>query len=99
MKTLTHPGPGGLGPPRAQRGGSGFFRYAALLGGLGGGGIAVCPPAALPGFGRVGFVSDEVLLKKPFRRDTLAEAVRAALQPVAASDTYNIVPLRRSEPS
>jgi signal transduction histidine kinase/CheY-like chemotaxis protein len=44
-------------------------------------------------------IGDEVLLKKPFRRDTLAEAVRAALQPVAASDTYNIVPLRRSEPS
>jgi signal transduction histidine kinase/CheY-like chemotaxis protein len=28
-------------------------------------------------------IGDEVLLKKPFRRDTLAEAVRAALQPVA----------------
>ena len=44
-------------------------------------------------------IGDEVLLKKPFRRDTLAEAVRAALQPVAASDTNNIVPVRRSEPS
>jgi signal transduction histidine kinase/CheY-like chemotaxis protein len=28
-------------------------------------------------------IGDEVLLKKPFRRDTLAEAVRAALQPLA----------------
>ena len=45
-------------------------------------------------------IGDEVLLlKKPFRRDTLAEAVCAALQPVAASDTNNIVPLRRIEPS
>ena len=44
-------------------------------------------------------IGDEVLLKKPFNGDTLAKAVRAALQPVAAGDTYNIVPLRRSEPS
>jgi signal transduction histidine kinase/CheY-like chemotaxis protein len=38
-------------------------------------------------------IGDEVLLKKPFRQDTLAEAVRAALQPVAASDTNNIMRL------
>ena len=44
-------------------------------------------------------IGDEVLLKKPFRRDALAKAVRAVLHPVDASDTNNIVPLRRSEPS
>jgi len=44
-------------------------------------------------------IGNEVLLKKPFRQDALAKAVRAVLQPVAASDTNNIVPLRRSEPS
>jgi CheY-like chemotaxis protein len=44
-------------------------------------------------------IGNEVLLKKPFRRDTLAKAVRAVLQPVAANDTSNIVPLRCSEPS
>jgi signal transduction histidine kinase/ActR/RegA family two-component response regulator len=44
-------------------------------------------------------IGNEVLLKKPFRRDTLAEAVRAILQPLAARDADNIVPLRRSEPS
>ena len=43
-------------------------------------------------------IGNEVLLKKPFRRDTLAKAVRAVLQPVAANDTSNIVPLRCSEP-
>jgi two-component system cell cycle sensor histidine kinase/response regulator CckA len=44
-------------------------------------------------------IGNEVLIKKPFSRDTLAEAVRAALQPVAASTTNNVVPLRRGEPS
>jgi signal transduction histidine kinase/CheY-like chemotaxis protein len=44
-------------------------------------------------------IGNEVLLKKPFRLDTLAEAVRAALRPVSRSDADNIVPLRRSEPS
>ena len=43
-------------------------------------------------------IGNEVLLKKPFRRDTLAEAVRAILQPLAARDADNIVPLRRNEP-
>ncbi len=44
-------------------------------------------------------IGNEVLIQKPFSRDTLAEAVRAALHPVAAGATNNIVPLRRSEPS
>jgi CheY-like chemotaxis protein len=44
-------------------------------------------------------IGNEVLLKKSFRLDTLAEAVRAALQPVSLSNADNIVPLRRSEPS
>jgi len=44
-------------------------------------------------------IGSEVLIKKPFSRDTLAEAVRAALHPAATSSTNNIVPLRRSEPS
>jgi hypothetical protein len=44
-------------------------------------------------------IGDEVVLKKPFTRKTLAEAVSGALLPVAASDAANIVPLRRSEPS
>ena len=43
-------------------------------------------------------IGNEVLLKKPFRRDTLAEAVRAILQPLAARDADNIVPFRRNEP-
>ena len=43
-------------------------------------------------------IGNEVLLKKPFRRDTLAEAVRAILQPLAARDADNIVTLRRNEP-
>ena len=42
-------------------------------------------------------VANELLLKKPFRRDALAQAVRTALQQVAQSDKDNIVPLRRSE--
>jgi len=44
-------------------------------------------------------IGHEVVLKKPFTRKTLAEAVSGALLPVAASDAANIVPLRRSEPS
>ena len=44
-------------------------------------------------------IGNESLLKKPFRRDTLAEAVGAALRPVSLTDANNIVPLRRSEPS
>jgi signal transduction histidine kinase/CheY-like chemotaxis protein len=42
-------------------------------------------------------IGKEVLLKKPFSRDTLAEAVRAALQAFSLSDANNIVPLRRGE--
>jgi nitrogen-specific signal transduction histidine kinase/CheY-like chemotaxis protein len=44
-------------------------------------------------------IGNESLLKKPFRRDTLAEAVGAALRPVSLTDANNIVPLRRSESS
>ena len=44
-------------------------------------------------------IGHQVLLKKPFRGDTLAEAVRAALQLVSLSDASNIEPLRRSGPS
>ena len=44
-------------------------------------------------------IGSEVLIKKPFSRDTLAEAVRLALHPAATSSTNNIVPLRRNEPS
>jgi signal transduction histidine kinase/ActR/RegA family two-component response regulator len=44
-------------------------------------------------------IGNEVLIKKPFSRETLAAAVRAALQPVAASTTNNVVRLRRGEPS
>ena len=40
-----------------------------------------------------------VLLKKPFRRYTLAEAVRAVLQLVFLSDACTIEPLQRSGPS
>src|SRR5271170_757592 len=44
-------------------------------------------------------IGSEVLIQKPFSRDTLAEAVRSALHPVAANSTNDFVPLRRSEPS
>jgi signal transduction histidine kinase/ActR/RegA family two-component response regulator len=44
-------------------------------------------------------VRDEVLLKKPFKPDALAEAVRTALRQATQSDQGNVVPLRRSEPS
>jgi signal transduction histidine kinase/CheY-like chemotaxis protein len=44
-------------------------------------------------------IGHQVMLKKPFRRDTLAEAVRAALQLISLSGANNIEPLRRSEPS
>jgi signal transduction histidine kinase/CheY-like chemotaxis protein len=46
-----------------------------------------------------GDVANEVLLRKPLRRDILGEAVRAALRRVRPSDASKIVPLRRSEPS
>ncbi|HEV2100527.1 MAG TPA: cache domain-containing protein [Stellaceae bacterium] len=44
-------------------------------------------------------IGSEALIKKPFSRETLAEAVRTALQPLATGAASNIVPLRRSEPS
>jgi len=44
-------------------------------------------------------IGNEVLVKKPFSRHSLAEAARAALRPVDARTTDNVVPLRRNEPS
>jgi len=46
-----------------------------------------------------GEVGNEVGLKKPFRPDILAEAVRTALGRVGPSDGSKIVPLRRIGPS
>jgi signal transduction histidine kinase/CheY-like chemotaxis protein len=46
-----------------------------------------------------GELGNEVLLRKPFRADSLAEAVRNALRRVRPSDASKIVPLRRIEPS
>jgi two-component system, cell cycle sensor histidine kinase and response regulator CckA len=42
---------------------------------------------------------NEALLRKPFRPDILAEAVRTALRRVGPNDANKVVPLRRSEPS
>jgi CheY-like chemotaxis protein len=44
-------------------------------------------------------IGNEVLLKKPFKPDTLAEAVRTALQRASQSEIDNVVPLRRGEQS
>jgi signal transduction histidine kinase/CheY-like chemotaxis protein len=44
-------------------------------------------------------IGNEVLVKKPFSRHSLAEAARAALRPVAADAPDNIVQLRRAEPT
>jgi signal transduction histidine kinase/ActR/RegA family two-component response regulator len=44
-----------------------------------------------------GDIGHEVLLRKPFGPDTLAEAVRTALQEVAKSEKNNVVPLRRGD--
>jgi two-component SAPR family response regulator len=46
-----------------------------------------------------GDVGTEVLLKKPFGPDILAEVVSTTLQRVGPSDASKIVPLQRSEPS
>jgi len=46
-----------------------------------------------------GDMGNEVLLRKPFGQDTLAEAVRTALQEVAKSEKNNVVPLRRGDQS
>jgi signal transduction histidine kinase/CheY-like chemotaxis protein len=43
-----------------------------------------------------GDIGNETVLKKPFRRDTLAEAVHAALQRAAQGAVDNVVQLRRS---
>src|SRR6202047_372058 len=46
-----------------------------------------------------GDIGNEVLLRKPFGPETLAEAVRTALQEVATSEKNNVVLLRRGDPS
>jgi signal transduction histidine kinase/ActR/RegA family two-component response regulator len=42
-------------------------------------------------------LNDHALLKKPFKLGTLAEAVETALQPGAADEPDNVVPLRRDQ--
>ncbi len=42
-------------------------------------------------------LGNHALLKKPFKSETLAEAVQAALQRVSAGEPDNIVPLRRDQ--
>jgi FixJ family two-component response regulator len=37
------------------------------------------------------------LLKKPFKSETLAEAVQTALQRVSSNEPDNVVPLRRDQ--
>jgi FixJ family two-component response regulator len=46
-----------------------------------------------------GETGDDVLLKKPFGRDALIEAVRRALLRSPGRATGNVVPLRRGEQS
>jgi len=46
-----------------------------------------------------GDVGNEVLLKKPFRPNLLAEAVNTALRRARPNDASKIIPLRRNEPS
>jgi FixJ family two-component response regulator len=42
-------------------------------------------------------LGNHILLKKPFKPETLAEAVQTALQRVSADETRNVVPLRRDQ--
>ena len=42
-------------------------------------------------------VGNDALLKKPFNRDALAEAVKRALDRVSLNESDNVVPLRRGE--
>jgi len=42
-------------------------------------------------------LSSHSLLKKPFKPETLAEAVRTALQRVSSDKAGNVVPLRRDQ--
>ena len=44
-----------------------------------------------------GNLNNDALLKKPFKRETLAEAVRTALQRVSYDEPDNVVPLRRDQ--
>ena len=44
-----------------------------------------------------GETGGDVLLKKPFAPEALAEAVRRALLPTPGRETGNVVPLRRGE--
>jgi two-component system cell cycle sensor histidine kinase/response regulator CckA len=41
-------------------------------------------------------LSDHALLKKPFKLETLAEAVQTALQRIPLGEADNVVPLRRA---
>ena len=42
-------------------------------------------------------LSDHALLKKPFKQETLAEAVQTALQRIPSDEQNNVVPLRRDQ--
>jgi two-component system cell cycle sensor histidine kinase/response regulator CckA len=42
-------------------------------------------------------IGNDALLKKPFNRDALAEAVKRALDRVSLNESDNVVPLRRGE--
>ena len=42
-------------------------------------------------------LSDHALLKKPFKLEELVQAVETALQPIAADEPNNVVPLRRDQ--
>ena len=44
-----------------------------------------------------GNLSSHTLLKKPFKAETLAEAVQTALQPVSSNASDNVVALRRDQ--
>ena len=44
-----------------------------------------------------GNLGSHTLLKKPFKPETLAEAVETALQRVSSDEPDNIVPLRRDQ--
>jgi DNA-binding NtrC family response regulator len=44
-----------------------------------------------------GALADHPLLRKPFNLETLAAAVRTALQEVPSAEPSNVVPLRRDQ--
>src|SRR5262249_16620165 len=43
-------------------------------------------------------LGNHALLKKPFKLETLAQAVQTALQRVSSDEADNVVPLRRDQP-